>query len=215
MAIAFQPPLAFIAGPTASGKSALALALAEQTGGVIINADSAQVYRDLPMSQRRADQAELRAAPAPALRRARRRRCPARRRTGRRWRGARSPSVHARGRLPILVGGTGLYLRTLLDGIAPVPAIDPRVGARSATRRSRTIARARGARSRGGGAARPGRHHPDRPRAGGGAVDRADRSPNGSRSARAGSAIESRFGRWSCCRRATGSTPAATSASRG
>ena len=35
--------------------------------------------------------------------------------------------IHASGRLPILVGGTGLYLRTLLDGIAPVPAIDPDV----------------------------------------------------------------------------------------
>src|SRR3569833_1653462 len=43
------PPLALIAGPTASGKSALALALAERTGGAIVNADSAQVYRDLPV----------------------------------------------------------------------------------------------------------------------------------------------------------------------
>ena len=42
-----KPPLALIAGPTASGKSALALALAEQIGGVIVNADSAQLYRDL------------------------------------------------------------------------------------------------------------------------------------------------------------------------
>ncbi|MEA3058241.1 MAG: tRNA dimethylallyltransferase, partial [Sphingomonadales bacterium] len=44
-----KPPVALIAGPTASGKSALALALAEQGGGVIVNADSAQVYRDLPV----------------------------------------------------------------------------------------------------------------------------------------------------------------------
>src|SRR5687768_12713211 len=43
------PPLALIAGPTASGKSALALALAERTGGGVVNADSAQVYRDLPI----------------------------------------------------------------------------------------------------------------------------------------------------------------------
>jgi tRNA dimethylallyltransferase len=41
--------VALIAGPTASGKSALALALAERTGGVIVNADSAQLYRDLPV----------------------------------------------------------------------------------------------------------------------------------------------------------------------
>src|SRR5438270_6565374 len=51
-----KPPVALIAGPTASGKSALALALAERTGGVIVNADSAQVYRDLPV---------LSAAPTP------------------------------------------------------------------------------------------------------------------------------------------------------
>src|SRR3954447_4119999 len=50
------PPLALIAGPTASGKSALALALAERTGGTIVNGDSAQVYRDLPV---------LSAAPSP------------------------------------------------------------------------------------------------------------------------------------------------------
>ena len=46
---ASRPPLVVIAGPTASGKSALALALAEQIGGVIVNADSAQIYRDLPI----------------------------------------------------------------------------------------------------------------------------------------------------------------------
>ncbi|HEU0310682.1 MAG TPA: isopentenyl transferase family protein, partial [Sphingomicrobium sp.] len=44
-----KPPVALIAGPTASGKSALALALAVRTSGAIINADSAQVYRDLPI----------------------------------------------------------------------------------------------------------------------------------------------------------------------
>src|SRR5688500_15486822 len=47
VAMPTHPPLAVIAGPTASGKSALALALAEQTGGVIVNADSAELYRDL------------------------------------------------------------------------------------------------------------------------------------------------------------------------
>jgi tRNA dimethylallyltransferase len=44
-----KPPLVVIAGPTASGKSALALALAEQIDGVIVNADSTQIYRDLPI----------------------------------------------------------------------------------------------------------------------------------------------------------------------
>ncbi|HKH28084.1 MAG TPA: tRNA (adenosine(37)-N6)-dimethylallyltransferase MiaA [Sphingomicrobium sp.] len=118
-----KPPVALIAGPTASGKSALALRLAEQTRGVIVNADSAQIYRDLPI---------LSAAPGPGERSRAEHRlygvldgeqpCSAAD-----WAAmARKQiyDVHASGRLPILVGGTGLYLRTLLDGIAPVPAID-------------------------------------------------------------------------------------------
>jgi cytidylate kinase len=47
--MAIRPPVVIIAGPTASGKSALAIALAEQSGGAIVNADSAQMYRDLPV----------------------------------------------------------------------------------------------------------------------------------------------------------------------
>ena len=118
-----------IAGPTASGKSALALALAQQIGGVIVNADSAQVYRDLRV---------LSAAPSPdELKRADHRLygmqdgalpCSAAE-----WAAmARREiaDVHAGGGLPVLVGGTGLYLRTLLEGIAPVPAIDADIRAR-------------------------------------------------------------------------------------
>src|SRR5437899_4675502 len=121
-----KPPVALIAGPTASGKSALALALAEATGGVIVNADSAQVYRDLPI---------LSAAPTPdELARAEHRLygyldgsvpCSAAD-----WAEAARreiADIHVAGRLPILAGGTGLYLRTLLDGIAPVPEIDAEV----------------------------------------------------------------------------------------
>ncbi|HZG08655.1 MAG TPA: tRNA (adenosine(37)-N6)-dimethylallyltransferase MiaA [Allosphingosinicella sp.] len=121
-----QPPLALIAGPTASGKSALALALAKRTGGVIINADSAQAYRDLRIVSARPSPAEEARAPH--------------RLYG--YRDGASPcsaadwaedaraeiaKAHAAGRLPILVGGTGLYIRTLLQGIAPVPAPDPAV----------------------------------------------------------------------------------------
>src|SRR3982750_3887797 len=100
-----KPPVALIAGPTASGKSALALALAEQSGGVIVNADSAQVYRDLPI---------LSAAPT----------ADERARAEHRLYGFLDGSVpcsvadwadaarreiehiHAQGRLPVLVGGT-------------------------------------------------------------------------------------------------------------
>lgn len=121
-----RPPVALIAGPTASGKSALALDLAMRTGGVIINGDSAQIYSDLPV---------LSAAPTPGEQAGEDHRlygvrdgaepCSAVE-----WAGlARGEiaDVQASGRLPILVGGTGLYLRTLLDGIAPVPAIDREV----------------------------------------------------------------------------------------
>jgi tRNA dimethylallyltransferase len=129
-----KPPVALIAGPTASGKSALALMLAERTGGAIVNADSAQIYRDLPI---------LSAAPSTEDRsRAEHRlygiRDGAEPCSAADWAAMASDEIarlHAEGRLPILVGGTGLYLRTLLDGIAPVPAIDPiiRAGVRSAS----------------------------------------------------------------------------------
>jgi len=104
----------------------LALALAERSGGVIINADSAQIYRDLPIvsaaptegEQVRADHRLYRvldgALPCSAADWA----MLAKREIA---------DVHDDGRLPILVGGTGLYLRTLLEGIAPIPTIDPQI----------------------------------------------------------------------------------------
>ncbi|MFN3725805.1 MAG: tRNA (adenosine(37)-N6)-dimethylallyltransferase MiaA [Allosphingosinicella sp.] len=122
------PPLALIAGPTASGKSALALALAERTGGVVINADSAQVYRDLRIVSARPSKEDEARAPhrlygyrdgADAC-------------SAADWaEDARREiaATHADGHLPILAGGTGLYIRTLLEGIAPVPDIDPEVRA--------------------------------------------------------------------------------------
>ncbi len=123
-----KPPVALIAGPTASGKSALALRLAEAAGGAVINADSAQIYRDLPI---------LSAAPSVEDReRAEHllygvldgtKPCSAAE-----WADMAKVEIarlHDQGRLPILVGGTGLYLRTLLDGIAPIPSIDPAIRA--------------------------------------------------------------------------------------
>lgn len=128
-----KPRVALIAGPTASGKSDLAvrLALAEQDAGraaVIVNADSAQVYADLAVLSARPTEAEMRGVPH---------------RLFGTWDGAQACSAAdwaqaaraevaaalAAGALPILVGGTGLYLRTLIDGIAPVPPIDPAVRA--------------------------------------------------------------------------------------
>lgn len=121
-----RPPVALIAGPTASGKSAVALALAKAADGVVINADASQVYADLAVLSARPGPEEAAQAPhrlfgyidgAQAC-------------SAAAWAAdARSEisAAHASGRLPILVGGTGLYLRTLIDGIAPVPDIDPDV----------------------------------------------------------------------------------------
>jgi len=123
-----RPPLALIAGPTASGKSALALALAERTGGIVINCDASQVYADLRVLSARPTAEEEARAPhrlfgyidgAEAC-------------SAARWAADAQREIaaaHAAGRLPILVGGTGLYIRTLLDGIAPVPEIDPAIRA--------------------------------------------------------------------------------------
>jgi tRNA dimethylallyltransferase len=121
-----RSPLVVIAGPTASGKSALALALAQQNGGVIVNADSAQIYRDLPVLSA-APTADERAFAEHRLYGVQDGALPC---SAAQWAAmARGEieRIHGEGRVPILAGGTGLYLRTLLDGIAPVPAIDAEV----------------------------------------------------------------------------------------
>src|SRR5206468_12576871 len=121
-----RPPLILIAGPTASGKSALALALAQQIPGVIVNADSAQLYRDLPILSA-APTVEERAAADHRLYGIRDGAVPCSAADWAAMARKEIADIHADGEIPILVGGTGLYLRTLLDGIAPVPAIDPAV----------------------------------------------------------------------------------------
>ena len=124
-----KPRIALIAGPTASGKSDLAVRLAQNAGNaVVINADSAQVYADLAILSARPSPDEMQGVPH---------------RLFGAWDGsiacsaadwanaarAEIGAAHAAGALPILVGGTGLYIRTLLDGIAPIPAIDPAIRA--------------------------------------------------------------------------------------
>jgi len=111
-----------IAGPTASGKSALALALADATGGEIVNADSMQLYGDLAVLTARPSPEEEARAPhhlygvADAA-------------DGwsvGRWLAAASAvlaGIAARGRPAIVVGGTGLYFRALTHGLADIPAV--------------------------------------------------------------------------------------------
>ena len=117
------PPLTLIAGPTASGKSALAMRLAAERPSVIVNADAMQVYADLRILTARPSAGDEAAVPhrlfghidgATACSAADWARA-AKQALGEAWRAG----LH-----PILVGGTGLYIRTLLDGIAPVPTID-------------------------------------------------------------------------------------------
>lgn len=116
------PPVLIIAGPTASGKSALALAVAADMGGPVINADSLQCYRDLEI---------LTARPGPdAMARAPHRLYgfldAAERGSAGSWREAALVEIAAAtaaGSLPIVVGGTGLYIRALTDGLAPFPEI--------------------------------------------------------------------------------------------
>lgn len=109
-----------IAGATASGKSALALRLAEAVGGVVVNADAMQVYRELPiLTARPTAQDQARAphrlyghvsASEPYS-------------VGRWLADAKTAiaAAHDAGQMPILVGGTGLYFKVLLEGLSPIP----------------------------------------------------------------------------------------------
>jgi tRNA dimethylallyltransferase len=111
-----------VAGPTASGKSALALSLAEELRGTIINADSMQVYRDLPILTAQPDAAAMARVPHRLFGEI----DPADGFSAGAWREravAEIATSRASDRVPILVGGTGLYIRALLDGLAPTPPI--------------------------------------------------------------------------------------------
>ncbi|GMG81281.1 tRNA (adenosine(37)-N6)-dimethylallyltransferase MiaA [Paralimibaculum aggregatum] len=125
-----------VAGPTASGKSALALALAERCGGVVVNADSQQIYDAWRVLSARPTPAEEARAPhrlyghvgletsfsvgawlrdlAPVL-----------------------AAARAAGQRPVIVGGTGLYFKALTEGIAPIPEVPPEVRAAAEARLER------------------------------------------------------------------------------
>lgn len=124
-----------IMGPTASGKSALALALAERLGGEIVNADSMQVYRDLRIITARPSPEEEARAPHHLYGDVD---AGVRHSVGdwtRRATGVIS-NIAARGRLPIVAGGTGLYFMALTEGLAEIPAPSAEVRAEIAARRA-------------------------------------------------------------------------------
>lgn len=121
-----MPKAILIAGPTASGKSAAALDLATRLRGTVINADSMQVYRELAILTARPAAADMIRAPhrlygvVPA---------------GEvysvgRWLEDAARAIgeaEGQGRVPILVGGTGLYFKALIEGLAPVPDVPPEI----------------------------------------------------------------------------------------
>jgi tRNA dimethylallyltransferase len=117
-----------IAGPTASGKSALALTLAEELGGTVINADSMQVYRDLRVITARPTLGEEARAPHRLYGHV----DAAENYSVGRWCVDVSTALadaERAGRLPIVVGGTGLYFKTLTKGLAAIPAIPAEIRA--------------------------------------------------------------------------------------
>ena len=125
------PPIRVIClvGPTGAGKTAAALHLARTFGGGVVNADSRQVYRDFPI---------ITAQPSPEERAV----CPhllygflacTEKISAGVWTDRATAAIdalHGDRLLPLLVGGTGLYLKTLLDGIADIPRVDPAIGVR-------------------------------------------------------------------------------------
>jgi tRNA dimethylallyltransferase len=119
-----KPPVIFLMGPTASGKTATALALAQALPVELVSVDSTLVYRGLDVGTAKPSPAELARAPHRLI-------------------DIRDPSepysaaefrrdalreiagIHARGRVPLLVGGTMLYFKVLIEGIADLPVADP------------------------------------------------------------------------------------------
>jgi tRNA dimethylallyltransferase len=119
-----RPDAILIAGPTASGKSALALELAERLGGVIVNADSMQVYRDLRIITARPTPAEEARAPHRLYGHV----DAAENYSVGRWledAQAALADAQREGRVPIVTGGTGLYFKALTQGLTAVPPTPP------------------------------------------------------------------------------------------
>ncbi len=121
--------VAVIAGPTASGKTAVAVALARRLGGEIVNADSQQVYRGLDVGTAKPTPEERAAAPHHLVDVV----DPGEGMDAARFAAladAAIAGVASRGRVPVVAGGTGLYLRALLHGVVAAPGRDPALRAR-------------------------------------------------------------------------------------
>ncbi len=131
MAVDTRPLAIALMGPTASGKTAAAIELARRHGGEIVSVDSALVYRGLEIGAAKPDQAERAGIPHHLLDL----RDPWQSYSAAEFATDAAAAVRdivARGRLPILAGGTGLYFRALLQGLSPMPEADPALRAQIA-----------------------------------------------------------------------------------
>ncbi len=127
-------PVVVIAGPTASGKTALALGLARALGNVeIVNFDSMQVYKDFDVGSAKPSAEELAAVPHHLVGEVSPEEWFTAGEYARRGR-QRVRDIHQRGALPLLVGGTGFYLRALLEGLSELPEKDEALRQRLRTR---------------------------------------------------------------------------------
>jgi len=119
-------PAIWVLGPTAAGKSAVALALAARFGGEIVSADSAQVYRGMDIGTAKPDAPTRAAVPHHLLDIIE----PTEAYSAARFRAdalAASEAIRRRGRVPIVAGGTMLYFKALRDGLSPLPRADAAV----------------------------------------------------------------------------------------
>ena len=115
-----HPPAILLMGPTASGKTAVALALARRFPVEIISVDSAQVFRDMDIGTAKPDAATLAEFPHHLINLI----SPEEASSAARFRSdalALMDAIHVRGKLPLLVGGTMLYFKALLEGLAELP----------------------------------------------------------------------------------------------
>ena len=130
MSAARKQTVYIIAGPTASGKSARALALAAEKNGVIINADSMQIYDGLPILTAQPTSAEKEQVPHELYGTLH----PNDTCSAGNWRELAEPviqNVLERGQTPIVVGGSGLYIKALVEGLSPIPDIPEDIRAAS------------------------------------------------------------------------------------
>ncbi|WP_038891354.1 tRNA (adenosine(37)-N6)-dimethylallyltransferase MiaA [Yersinia enterocolitica] len=121
-----QPPAIFIMGPTASGKTALSIALRQRLPVELVSVDSALIYRGMDIGTAKPSAEELALAPHRLIDI----RDPAESYSAADFRKdalKEMADITAAGRIPLLVGGTMLYFKALLDGLSPLPSADPQV----------------------------------------------------------------------------------------